>query len=158
MTTRVATLIGGGLALTLAAMVTPSLAQQAAPPASNRVALVIGEGAYRSGALPAAPNDAGLVAETLAGAGFDVTGARDLDCDGLRGAVRDFLAKAGAAGPDGIALVYLAGRALQFDGDNYFEPVGSRLAPTVRCTDRNPAARGPRPGARGTSHSGQGGG
>ena len=128
MTTRVAALIGGGLALTVTVMATPSSAQQAAPPPSNRVALVIGEGAYRSGALPAAPNDAGLVAETLAGAGFDVTGARDLDGDGLRGAVRDFLAKAGAAGPDGIALVYLAGRALQFDGDNYFEPVDARLA------------------------------
>ncbi len=128
MKTRVVTLIGGGLALAMAAMTIPTSAQQAAPPTSNRVALVIGEGAYGSGGLPAAPNDAGLVAETLAGAGFDVTGARDLDGDGLRGAVRDFLAKAGAAGPDGIAVVYLAGRALQFDGDNYFEPVGSRLA------------------------------
>ena len=121
-------LIGGGLALTMAMATTPAAAQQAAPPTSNRVALVIGEGAYRSGALPAAPNDAGLVAETLAGAGFDVTGARDLDGDGLRGAVRDFLTKAGAIGPDGIALVYFAGRALQFDGDNYFEPVDARLS------------------------------
>lgn len=128
MKTRFATLIGGGLALTMAVTTNPSSAQQAAPPPSNRVALVIGEGAYRSGALPAAPNDAGLVAETLAGAGFDVTGARDLDGDGLRGAVRDFLAKAGATGPDGIALVYFAGRALQFDGDNYFEPIDARLA------------------------------
>ncbi len=127
MKTRIATLIGGGLALTMAVTNTSS-AQQVAPPTSNRVALVIGEGAYRSGALPAAPNDAGLVAETLAGAGFDVTGARDLDGDGLRGAVRDFLAKAGATGPDGIALVYFAGRALQFDGDNYFEPIDARLA------------------------------
>ena len=128
MKTRFAMLIGGGLALTMAMATTPAAAQQAAPPTSNRVALVIGEGAYRSGALPAAPNDAGLVAETLAGAGFDVTGARDLDGDGLRGAVRDFLTKAGATGPDGIALVYLAGRALQFDGDNYFEPVDARLS------------------------------
>ncbi len=125
---RTATLIIGGLALAMMLPALPSAAQQSAPPTSNRVALVIGEGAYRSGALPAAPNDAGLVAETLAGAGFDVTGARDLDGDGLRGAVRDFLARAGATGPDGIALVYVAGRALQFDGDNYFEPIDARLA------------------------------
>ena len=145
MKARIATLIGGGLALTLAATTSPSSAQQAAPP-SNRVALVIGEGAYRSSALPAAPNDAGLVAETLAGAGFDVTGARDLDGDGLRGAVRDFLAKAEATGPDGIALVYFAGRALQWDGGQLLRADRCPAGPSVGRADRDPAARRSRPG------------
>ncbi|WP_305069261.1 caspase family protein [Lichenibacterium dinghuense] len=105
-----------------------ALAQPAQPVASNRVALVVGEGAYRTDPLPAAPDDAGLVAQVLAGAGFDVTGARDLDGDALRRAFRDFLDKAGAAGPDGIAVVYVAGRAVQADGDDFIVPVDARLA------------------------------
>ena len=99
---------------------------QTAP--SPRVALVIGIGGYAGVPTPAAPNDAGLVAQTLQAAGFDVTAARDLDGDGLRRAFRDFLDKAGAAGPDGIAIVYLAGRAVQADGDNFFVPVDAKLA------------------------------
>jgi len=40
--------------------------------AEPRLALVIGEGAYRTGELPTAVNDAGLVAQTLQSAGFEV--------------------------------------------------------------------------------------
>lgn len=121
----------GAVAVGIAAMalagssVAPLHAQSAA---ATRVALVIGEGTYHAGPTPAAPDDAGLVAQVLAGAGFDVTGARDLDGDGLRRALRDFLDKAGTAGPDGIAVVYLAGRAIQSDGENFFLPVDARLA------------------------------
>ena len=104
-------------------------AQAAATPpaAATRVALVVGEAAYRSGPRPAAADDAGLIAEVLAGAGFAVTAARDLDGDGLRRAIRDFLDRAGAAGPDGIAVVYLAGRAIQAEGETVFVPVDARL-------------------------------
>ncbi len=115
------------VALALAVPAAASTARAQGAPAT-RVALVIGEGAYRTGPLPAAPDDAGLVAQVLAGAGFDVTGARDLDGDGLRRAFRAFLDRAGAAGPDGIAVVYFAGRAVQSDGDDYLVPVDARLA------------------------------
>ncbi len=116
------------MALAVSSVVPSTSHAQSPPPAATRVALVIGEGAYRAGPTPAAPDDAGLVAQVLAGAGIDVTGARDLDGDGLRRAFRDFLDKAGAAGPDGIAIVYLAGRAIQSDGDDFFLPVDARLA------------------------------
>jgi len=96
-------------------------AQQAPP--SPRIALVIGNATYRDAALATAANDAGLVAETLQAAGFDVVGARDLDGQSLRTAFRDFLQKAAAAGPDMQAFVYLSGRAVQYAGDNYFVPV-----------------------------------
>ena len=96
-------------------------AQQAAP--NPRIALVIGNATYRDAALATAANDAGLVAETLQAAGFDVVGARDLDGQSLRTAFRDFLQKAAAAGPDMQAFVYLSGRAVQYAGDNYFVPV-----------------------------------
>ena len=93
-------------------------AQQAAQ--NPRIALVIGNATYRDAALATSANDAGLVAQTLQAAGFDVVGARDLDGQSLRTALRDFLDKASAAGPDMQAFVYLAGRGVQYDGDNYF--------------------------------------
>src|SRR5215471_2446410 len=62
----------------------------------RRIALVIGNAAYQTGALATAANDAGLIAQTLQAAGFDVVGARDLDQDTLRRAFRDFFDKAEA--------------------------------------------------------------
>jgi uncharacterized caspase-like protein len=93
-----------------------------------RIALVIGNATYRDAALATPPNDAGLIAQTLQAAGFDVVGARDLDGQSLRTAFRDFLEKAEAAGPDMQAFVYLAGRAVQYNGDNYFVPVDARIS------------------------------
>ena len=57
----------------------------------KRLALVVGNGAYQAGALQTAANDAGLVAQTLQAAGFDVIGARDLDGETLRKSFRDFI-------------------------------------------------------------------
>ena len=104
-----------------------SLAQQpAGGPA--RLALVIGEAAYKSGPLSSAANDAGLIADTLQLAGFDVTGAADLDEDGLRRSLREFVDKAAAAGPEATVFIYLAGRGLQYEGENYFAPVEATVA------------------------------
>src|SRR6516165_259786 len=112
----------------LAAATLDAPAAQAQQAASNpRIALVIGNATYRDAALATTANDAGLVAQTLQAAGFDVVGARDLDGQSLRTAFRDFLDKAAAAGPDMQAFVYLSGRGVQFSGDNYFVPVDARL-------------------------------
>src|SRR5205085_9028088 len=100
--------------------------QDSAP--NPRIALVVGNESYRDQALATPANDAGLVAQTLQAAGFDVVGARDLDGQSLRRALRDFLDKAAAAGPDMQAFVYLAGRGVQYDGDNYFLPVDAHIA------------------------------
>jgi uncharacterized caspase-like protein len=94
----------------------------------KRIALVVGNAAYKTGALPTPANDAGLIAQTLQAAGFDVIGARDLDQNGLRDTLRDFLAKANASGPNTVAFVYLAGYGLQYQGDNYFAPVDAQIA------------------------------
>src|SRR6266850_3407353 len=79
----------------------------------KRIALVVGNGAYAKSPLATAANDAGLIAQTLQAAGFDVVGARDLDGDTLRRSFRDFLEKATSSGPDTVAVVYLAGYGLQ---------------------------------------------
>src|SRR5712671_773358 len=88
--------------LLLAALI--PIVPAAAQPAEKRIALVIGNASYQAGALTTAANDAGLIAQTLQAAGFDVSGARDLDQDSLRRAIRDFLDKAAASGPNTVAV------------------------------------------------------
>jgi len=99
---------------------------QASP--EKRLALIVGNAAYKARPLPTPANDAGLVAQTLQAAGFDVIGARDLDQNGLRDAMRDFLTKVNASGPNTVVFVYLAGYGLQYQGDNYFVPVDADIA------------------------------
>ena len=99
----------------------------AAQAPEKRIALVIGNAAYAKSPLATAANDAGLIAQTLQAAGFDVIGARDLDGDTLRKSFRDFINKAEASGPDTVAMVYLAGYGLQLGGENYFVPVDSAI-------------------------------
>ncbi len=96
-----------------------------------RFALVIGNSDYKAGPLATPANDAGLVADALQAAGFTVTGARDLDQATLRETFREFVGQVSTAGPDAVALVYLAGYGLQFEGDNYFVPVDADIARDV---------------------------
>lgn len=95
--------------------------------AEPRLALVIGEEAYRTGDLPTAANDAGLVAQTLQSAGFEVVQGRDLGANELRQIVRDFLDRAQSAGPDTSAVVYISGHGLQLEGENYLVPIDARI-------------------------------
>ena len=96
--------------------------------AEKRIALVIGNAAYQAGALATPANDAGLIAQTLQAAGFDVVGARDLDQDTLRHAFRDFVEKATASGSDTVAFIYASGYGVQLEGENYFVPIDARIA------------------------------
>src|SRR5467141_778998 len=100
----------------LAGVLSPASAQQQ----EKRIALVVGNGAYAKSPLATAANDAGLIAQTLQAAGFDVIGARDLDGDTLRHTLRDLVQKATASGQDPVALVDLGGHDLQYGGHNYF--------------------------------------
>jgi uncharacterized caspase-like protein len=120
-------LAAGALALSALVAGLAELAAQPVPGASPRIALVIGEAAYKTGPLSSAANDAGLVADTLHLAGFDVTGAADLDQDGLRRSLREFVEKAAAAGPDAVVFIYLSGRAVQYAGENYLAPIEATI-------------------------------
>jgi uncharacterized caspase-like protein len=106
----------------------PAVAEQQ----EKRIALVVGNGAYEKAPLATAANDAGLIAQTLEAAGFDVVGARDLDGDTLRTSFRDFMQKAESSGPDTVAMIYLSGYAVQLGGENYFIPVDASI---TRDTD-----------------------
>jgi uncharacterized caspase-like protein len=104
------------------------LSSASAQQQEKRIALVVGNGAYAKSPLATAANDAGLIAQTLQAAGFDVVGARDLDGDTLRRSFRDFIQKAEASGPGTVAMVYLAGYGIQIAGENYFIPVDSSIS------------------------------
>ncbi len=101
----------------------PAAAQQQ----EKRIALVVGNSAYAKAPLATAANDAGLIAQTLQAAGFDVIGARDLDGDTLRKSLRDFVQKAESSGANTVAMIYLAGYGMQLAGENYFIPVDSTI-------------------------------
>ena len=94
--------------------------------AEKRVALVLGNSAYRNVAPLANPvNDSARIASTLKDAGFDVVDSRrDLPAAETRRALRDFADRARDAD---IAVVYYAGHGIEVDGANYLIPVDARL-------------------------------
>lgn len=99
-------------------------APPAAGPARDRLALVIGNGAYVNAAkLPNPPNDARAVAQALRGIGFSTIEAIDLDQRGMERAVLDFLRQAAAAR---VALLFYAGHAVAIDGRNYLVPTDAK--------------------------------
>ena len=96
--------------------------------AQNRIALVIGQSAYRNATpLPNPTNDAKMMAGLLTAAGFEVTAASDLGQNELRQAVGDFASRVAAKGGNTVALVFYAGHGLQIDGENFLVPVDANL-------------------------------
>ncbi|MDA9524274.1 caspase [Bradyrhizobium sp. CCBAU 11434] len=111
-------ILASGL-LALTQLMTPTEAA-----AEARLALVIGQSAYRTvPELPNAANDAKGMAELLGNAGFTVTTAPNLAQNEMRQAISDFAGKVSASGADTVALVFYAGHGLQIDGENYLVPV-----------------------------------
>ena len=93
--------------------------------AQNRVALVIGNSAYRNVApLPNTRNDANDIAELFQRLGFSVKTLRDGTFDDMRRALlqlgRD------ARGAD-MAVVYFAGHGMEIGGENWLIPVDAEL-------------------------------
>src|SRR6516165_4169650 len=89
--------------------------------ADRRVALVIGNGAYRNiPALSNPVNDATDVAAALKRSGFEVALETNLDQAAMQEAAIRFARE--ARGAD-VALFYYSGHALQFAGVNYLVPV-----------------------------------
>lgn len=89
--------------------------------AAERVALVIGNSAYRSVApLPNPIRDAQAVKAVLEEAKFEVVHASDATAEGIRTSLDSFARKAAEADE---AVVYFAGHAVQMNGANHLLPV-----------------------------------
>ena len=96
--------------------------------AENRLALVIGNSAYRTAsALPNPANDARAVTELLQSAKFEVVTAADLSQDDMRRAIGEFAATVKRKGPDTVAVVYYAGHGVQVGGENFLIPVDANI-------------------------------
>jgi uncharacterized caspase-like protein len=104
--------------------------------AERRVALVIGNSAYKNVTRLANPaNDSAAITKMLKDAGFDVVDAkRDLNNTEMRRAVRDFTDT--ARGAD-IAVVYYAGHGIEVDGTNYLIPTDAVLERDLDIEDES---------------------
>jgi hypothetical protein len=93
----------------------------------RRVALVIGNAAYRLGPLQNPVNDAEAMAKALRqDLKFDkVILKKDVTAEGFRAALREFAREVVGAG---LGLVYYAGHGTEVGGKNFLIPVDARLA------------------------------
>src|SRR5262245_57458138 len=93
--------------------------------ASTRVALVIGNNAYRGvPALINPMNDAKDVGDALERLGFSVTRISDANYDGMRRAFLEFGRVARGAE---MAVVFYAGHGIEVGGENWLVPVDAEL-------------------------------
>jgi hypothetical protein len=98
----------------------------AAATAQKRIALVIGNSAYRyTRRLDNPRNDATDIGGALKRLGFQVIEGFDLDRVGLDAKIRDFTAHLRGAS---VGVFFYAGHGLHVAGQNYLVPVDARLA------------------------------
>jgi formylglycine-generating enzyme required for sulfatase activity/uncharacterized caspase-like protein len=94
--------------------------------AEKRVALVVGNAAYRHADKLANPvNDAQGMRDALKKLGFDVVYGEDLDLKGLQRAIGQF---AGSVKGADVAMVYFAGHGATFGDTPYVVPVDAEFA------------------------------
>jgi len=93
--------------------------------ADNRVALVVGNAAYRNVSTLATPvADAKAIADALGRLDFSVNAIFDATYDEFRRALIEFGRK--ARGAD-LAIIYFAGHGIEINGDNGLVPVDAEL-------------------------------
>ena len=93
----------------------------AIPQGERRVALVIGNNAYRHvNKLDNAVADAKAMAREFRALGFDVIERTDIDQRGMKAAVREFVGKVANGG---IGAFFFAGHGVQQGGNNFLLPV-----------------------------------
>ena len=92
-----------------------------------RIALVIGNSAYKDAPLANPVNDARLMAETLRGLGFEVIERTDANLREMRLAIFELGDRLEAAGKEAVGLFYYAGHGVQVDGQNYLIPLNAEI-------------------------------
>ena len=90
----------------------------------QRIALVIGNGAYQEDPLANPVNDATDVAKALRELDFEVILLQDLNWQGMDEAIENFSNKLRQGG---VGVFYYAGHGVQVKGENYLIPIDARL-------------------------------
>ena len=98
---------------------------QAGPAGEPRLALVIGNAAYRVSPLANPVNDARLMETALKNAGFQVIKAENASRRDMQRLIRDFGEKLKQSG--GVGLFYFAGHGMQVRGNNYLIPLDADI-------------------------------
>jgi Caspase domain len=91
---------------------------------NQRVALVIGNAAYKEATLTNPVNDARAIGQALQESGFTVILRENTDQRGMLSALREFGDKLRGGG---TGLFYYAGHGMQIKGRNYLIPVGANV-------------------------------
>ena len=112
-----------GAILALAVACAPGAAAQSPKP--QRLALVIGNSAYKDAPLPNPVNDAADMAKALEASGFTVMKRENASLREMHLALREF---GDRLGRQSTGLVYFAGHGLQVRGRNYLLPVDADIA------------------------------
>ncbi len=102
----------------------PSGAASQTANAERRIALVIGNSAYKVGPLPNPVNDTTDVAAALRGLGFQVALKVNLSHREMIVAIQEFGKQLQAGG---VGVFYYAGHATQVNGENYLIPVSVNI-------------------------------
>jgi len=90
----------------------------------QRIALVIGNGAYESTPLRNPPNDAKAMGAALRQLGFDVIEKENLDQKDMKKEIQAFGQKLLKGG---VGLFYYAGHGMQVNGRNYLIPIRAQI-------------------------------
>jgi hypothetical protein len=101
--------------------------------AERRVAMVVGNSAYKSAPLQNPRHDAADMSNTLRALGFDVTTVQDASLRQLREATRRFEQAVTTAD---VALIFYAGHAVEAKGRNYLIPVDADVAREYELDDQ----------------------
>lgn len=101
--------------------------------ASQRVALVIGNSAYKSAPLANPVNDARDIAKALAALGFEVFLKENATQRTMKQGVRELSARIRQGG---TGLVYFAGHGIQSRGKNYLIPVDADIGQEYELDDQ----------------------
>ncbi|MBU1041570.1 MAG: SUMF1/EgtB/PvdO family nonheme iron enzyme [Proteobacteria bacterium] len=96
-----------------------------APQPERRVALVIGNGAYKTAPLKNPANDARDMAAALRSVGFEVIERENAGLRQMNEAIDQFWQ---SLRKGGVGLFFFAGHGLQVSGENYLVPVDARVA------------------------------
>jgi tetratricopeptide (TPR) repeat protein len=97
---------------------------------AERIALVVGVGAYPGNRLFNPASDVALVTKSLGALGFDVETAIDVGKSQLETAIVRLAQRIERAGPDAVVFFYFAGHGIQYRGSNFLVPVDAEIPET----------------------------
>jgi ABC-type transporter MlaC component len=111
------------------------IANKGVPSDRPRIALVIGNSAYKTAPLPNSSNDARLISSTLKSLGFDVAEHIDITRRQMKRAVAAFEDRLQKAGKKAVGVFYYAGHGVQVRGKNYLLPVNADVKKEYEVDD-----------------------